>query len=178
MTRLCLIRLSDNAVIGTPFGEARKFVELPDTPGPGDTARVSPPVLGWQGGGTLTMVDGQWEEGPPRYAIVSVRDFTMPSGKVRNGPPTYAYDDVSGNVVETMPVTDAAVTVAVISKLTLVERLNSAGLLTAARAAIDSADLFTQERWNAAQTISADEPTVIAVLTAIGADLDTVLAPE
>lgn len=60
----------------------------------------------------------------------------------------------------------------------IVDRLQAAGLLAAARAALDAADLYTRERWNARAAIYADDPTAIALLQAIGADPAAILAPE
>jgi hypothetical protein len=60
----------------------------------------------------------------------------------------------------------------------IVDRLQAAGLLAAARAALDAADLYTRERWNAREAIYADDPTAIALLHAIGADPAAILAPE
>jgi len=65
-----------------------------------------------------------------------------------------------------------------VAKRTIVGRLQSAGLLTAARAALDAADLFTRERWNAREAIFADDPTAIALLQNIGADPASILSPR
>ncbi len=60
----------------------------------------------------------------------------------------------------------------------IVDRLQAAGKLQAARAALDAADLYTRERWNARDAIYADDPTAIALLQAIGADPCAILGPE
>ena len=64
-----------------------------------------------------------------------------------------------------------------VPKTAIVDRLQAAGKLAAARAALDAADLYTRERWNTRDAIFADDPTAIALLTAIGADPDAILAP-
>ena len=46
----------------------------------------------------------------------------------------------------------------------IVDRLQAAGKLEAARAVLDTADLYTRERWNAREAIYADDPTAIALL--------------
>ncbi|TGQ19339.1 hypothetical protein [Mesorhizobium sp. M00.F.Ca.ET.217.01.1.1] len=57
-----------------------------------------------------------------------------------------------------------------VPKRVIVDRLQSAGLLEAARAAIDAADLYTQERWNTRTDIFANDPTALALLEMIGGD--------
>lgn len=63
-------------------------------------------------------------------------------------------------------------------KTVIIERLHDAGKLDAARAALDAADTYTRERWNVRDSIYADDETARALLTAIGADPDAILAPE
>jgi hypothetical protein len=65
-----------------------------------------------------------------------------------------------------------------VRKSTIVDRLQTAGLLQIARAALDAADLYTRERWNARDAIYADDETAIALLTAVGADVVSILAPD
>jgi hypothetical protein len=64
-----------------------------------------------------------------------------------------------------------------VRKVDIVECLYAAGLLEAAREALDEADLYTRERWNARESIYADDETAIALLNAIGANPATILAP-
>lgn len=64
-----------------------------------------------------------------------------------------------------------------VPKRVIVDRLQAAGLLDAARAALDAADLYTRERWNTRDAIYTDDETAIALLAAIGADASAVLAP-
>jgi hypothetical protein len=57
-----------------------------------------------------------------------------------------------------------------VPKTKIIDRLQAAGLLEAARAALDTADLYTRERWNVRDAIYSDDPTATALLAAIGAD--------
>lgn len=63
-----------------------------------------------------------------------------------------------------------------VPKRVIVDRLQAAGLLAKARAALDAQDLYTRERWNSRDSILANDPTTIALLTAIGADVQAILA--
>jgi hypothetical protein len=65
-----------------------------------------------------------------------------------------------------------------VRKSVIVDRLQAAGLLAAARSTLDAADLYTRERWNTRDAIYADDATAITLLTAIGADPAAILAPE
>ena len=65
-----------------------------------------------------------------------------------------------------------------IPKYVIVDRLQAAGKLEAARAALDAADLYTRERWNNRDAIYSDDPTAIALLQAIGANVADILASE
>ncbi|TPM39572.1 hypothetical protein [Mesorhizobium sp. B2-3-4] len=64
-----------------------------------------------------------------------------------------------------------------VPKRVIVDRLYQAGLLDLAKAAIDAADLYTQERWNSRTDIYADDPTALAMLAAIGGDPEIIFAP-
>ena len=65
-----------------------------------------------------------------------------------------------------------------VSKRAIVDRLQAAGKLAAARAALDAADLYARERWNTRDSIYSDDATAIALLGAIGVDVGAILAPE
>ena len=65
-----------------------------------------------------------------------------------------------------------------VQKSVIIDRLQAAGLLAKARSALDSADLYTRERWNTRDAIYADDATALALLTAIGADPAVILATE
>lgn len=64
-----------------------------------------------------------------------------------------------------------------VSKSLIVERLNAAGLLAAAKAALD-ANLYARERWYAPDkpAIYADDAEALALLAAIGANPEIILA--
>lgn len=66
-----------------------------------------------------------------------------------------------------------------VRKSLIVSRLNDVGKLAAASQALNS-DLYSRERWYAPDqpAVHADNPEVVALLKAIGADLATILAPE
>lgn len=65
-----------------------------------------------------------------------------------------------------------------VHKSVIVDRLHDAGKLESAKAALNSADLYTQERWNSRDAIYADDPTALALLKAIGADPSVILGAE
>jgi len=64
-----------------------------------------------------------------------------------------------------------------VAKSVIIARLQAAGKLAAASAAIN-ADLYVRERWYAPDrpAIYADDPEALALLTAIGADRRVILA--
>jgi hypothetical protein len=63
-----------------------------------------------------------------------------------------------------------------VPKSVIIDRLNAAGLLQAASTALN-ADLYTRERWYAADRacVYADDPLVIGLLQSIGADPSVIL---
>lgn len=82
-----------------------------------------------------------------------------------------------------MPVPDGYLTApetirVLVPKRLIVERLHEAGLLAAARAALDAADLYTRERWNTRDAIYADDASAVALLQVLGADPDAILRAE
>jgi hypothetical protein len=64
-----------------------------------------------------------------------------------------------------------------VPKRLIVDRLEAAGKLAAARAALDAADLYTRERWNVRDAIYADDETARTLIAGVGADPDAILAP-
>ena len=62
-----------------------------------------------------------------------------------------------------------------IPKLTLIDRLQAAGLFDVALAAI-KADPLTYERWQASSSVDPENPEVRALLVVIGGDVDGLLA--
>lgn len=73
---------------------------------------------------------------------------------------------------------DPATVRVLVPKRVIIDRLQAAGLLEAARAALDGADLYTRERWNNREAIYADDETAVALIAAIGGDPAAILAPE
>lgn len=65
--------------------------------------------------------------------------------------------------------------VKMISKLTIVDRMIAAGKIEAAMAALSS-EPVAKFRWDAAQEIASNDPQVRALLSAIGANPDEILA--
>lgn len=63
-----------------------------------------------------------------------------------------------------------------VPKRVIIDRLYAAGKLEVAKAALDAQSLYTQERWNSRESIYATDPDTIALLTAIGADPEKILA--
>lgn len=66
-----------------------------------------------------------------------------------------------------------------VRKSLIIERLNTAGKLAAASAVLNS-DIYARERWYAPDQpgVYADNAEVLALLKAIGADSDAILASE
>jgi hypothetical protein len=126
MTKLALIRLSDNSVVTAPIAEGSR-VELPGV------GCVSPAQAGWQGGGAITYdyaanedhpegVMEIAEEGSAQFKLLPIVDFVVPEGKQVSGAVSYSVDGES--VTETYPVEDIPAPV----ELTLAEKLAKAGL--------------------------------------------------
>lgn len=63
-----------------------------------------------------------------------------------------------------------------VPKYLIVDRLQAAGKLHAARAALDASDLYTRERWNTRDAIYADDAAALALLAATGVDSADILA--
>ena len=63
-----------------------------------------------------------------------------------------------------------------VPKRIIVDRLHAAGKLEAAKAALDAQPLYTRERWNSRDSVYATDPDTVALLKAIGADPDSILA--
>lgn len=65
-----------------------------------------------------------------------------------------------------------------VRKLLVIDRLQASGFFTKAMAALGAPGSLTYERWQAAQSIASDDPEVRALLAAVGADPDSILARE
>ena len=122
-----------------------------------------------------------------------MKQYTLPDGnKITSGsfkingfqfPPNWfdlaTSDDLShwGIAVEEIQDPTPQVERRRVAKSVIVDRLYAAGKLDAARATLDAADTYTRERWNTRVEIYADDPTAIALLQAIGANPNEILAP-
>lgn len=64
-----------------------------------------------------------------------------------------------------------------VSKLTIVRRLEAAGLRVAAKTALAAND-YLQDCWDSCVEVNRNDTDVRDMLTSIGADVDAILAPE
>lgn len=65
-----------------------------------------------------------------------------------------------------------------VRKAVIIDRLHAIDKLEAAHAVLQLASLYDRQRWEVRDAIYFNDPTLIAVLTAIGADPDAIMAPE
>ena len=143
----------DLRIIYDPNNEAsRNFAET----------NPSVPLIDWYGDleGRLTLI----------AKGVTVSDFPtvvdMQSGKTCTAPASM--DAASAEIAEALrPKT--------LLKLSIVDRLQAAGKFNAAMSAL-SQDAYTLERWRSAIEINKDDQQVRALLTAVGADADSIMA--
>lgn len=63
-------------------------------------------------------------------------------------------------------------------KSVIIDRLHEAGLLEKADAVLKQQDLYTQQRWLVREKVYADDPTLVGLLKAIGADTDKLLVAD
>ena len=100
----------------------------------------------------------------------------IPSGRANIGD---RYDDARGGFPADLDYEEPGVEPErrLVPKRLIIDRLHAAGLLDIARKALDAADLYTRERWNARDAVFADDPESVAFLRLIGADPDVILAP-
>lgn len=132
-------------------GEVAVRCELPDR------SQLSPIVLGWSSGD---------------FAVLEVEPFVVPGGmRIVGGP---SYEVVDGKAVESYEVEDIPTQRREIAKWLIVSRLTDEQL----EHAFSLMSLRQVERWRAAAfpDIYVDDPEMIAILAAIGADADAVLA--
>lgn len=160
MTKATLIRKSDGAVVGGVIDTSRPQWVLDPLSG---KRLASPAVVGWENN-VYRLVEFQPVEPAPDGKRVVSR--------------WSAYDDTKDKVVETAVLEDARVSRPLVPRRAIVDRLNAAGLLEAARAALDAAPLYDRERWNSRDYIYADDSTAVALIRSIGGDPATILGPE
>lgn len=65
-----------------------------------------------------------------------------------------------------------------VRKALIIDRLHAAGKLEDAYATLQSSSLYDRQRWEVRDAVYYNDPTTLAVLNAIGADPDVILAPE
>lgn len=65
-----------------------------------------------------------------------------------------------------------------VRKTVIIDRLQEAGLLEAAYAALQSASLYDRQQWEVRDAVYYNDPMLLAALNAIGADPADILAPE
>lgn len=65
-----------------------------------------------------------------------------------------------------------------VRKSVIIDRLHDAGKLDAAYAVLQAAPLYDRQRWESRDAIYYNDPTMLAVLNAVGADPADILAPE
>ncbi len=63
-------------------------------------------------------------------------------------------------------------------KRLIIDRLHETGKLKEAFAALHSASLYDQQRWLTRDSIYYNDPTMLAMLNAIGADPEIIMAPD
>lgn len=102
----------------------------------------------------------------------------LPDGRTATCAPNDWDDNVYRIVAAQKTEADPPPVRILVSKATIVDRLYTAGKLDAANAALNASDLYTQQRWNTRSSIYADDPTALALLKAVGADSDIIMAAE
>ena len=122
--------------------------------------------------GTVSNVvewDGKAEWGPPE-GVVAVTGEDAQIGD--------SYDSTIG-FSRALPPPSPPEPPRTVRKSLIVQRLHDAGKLAAASAVLNS-DIYARERWYAPDqpSVRADNPEVLALLAAVGADPVTILAAE
>ena len=65
-----------------------------------------------------------------------------------------------------------------VRKSLIIDRLQALGKLDAAYAALQAAPLYDRQRWETRDSVYFNDPTMLAALSAIGADAAVVMAAE
>lgn len=97
-------------------------------------------------------------------------------GIFANSQAGYAEEELADDNQEVLDFLAPKLSPRLVLKRVIVDRLYAAGKLAAARAALDAQPLYTRERWNSRDAIYANDPDTIALLKAIGADVEATLA--
>lgn len=127
----------------------------------------------------LAIVD---DAGTVLQVVVAAPDWQAPEGAkmIPSGRASIGdrYDDARGGFPADLDYEEPGVEPErrLVPKRIIIDRLHAAGLLDIARKALDAADLYTRERWNARDAVFADDPDTVGFLRLIGADPDTILA--
>jgi len=153
---LALIRTTPPEAIVSVFPETVGRIDLPGV------GQLSPPQDGWEGDG---------------YRIAAIEPSVTPAGKQRvspgvegvelvNGLPTWILTDLPPEPRRQVP------------KAIVEQRLIEAGLMDAAFAALSSSGvLFARWYSRISDAVFFDDPDALALLNAIGADADEIMAP-
>jgi len=64
-----------------------------------------------------------------------------------------------------------------VRKSLIIDRLQAAGKLDAAYNVLQAAPLYDRQRWETRDSVYFNDPTMLAALNAIGADVDAIMAP-
>jgi hypothetical protein len=106
------------------------------------------------------------------YGLRRITRFLAPAGKTKTGQPAYVLQE-DGTVQETYEVIDEEPVVRTIGKSVVLSRLTDAQL----DAALGLMTNRQKERWRAPDNpaINVDDPELLGLLSAIGADPDVVL---
>lgn len=126
-----------------------------------DGSHVSPVSLGWSGGD---------------YAVYSFVRFSAPDGYYAVGEPSYTFDHQAKTVTETRDIEEVTPLRRRVRKSVILSRLTDEQV----EAAMALLTAKQKERWRAPDqpTVYVDDPETLAVLQAIEADVDAVMAEE
>lgn len=162
MSLAILVRKSDDAVVGAPIDpDTARYVPHPDDP----MRRLASPV------------DAAWEN--DTWRLVPLEVLAVPEGKQVSGAVTRAYDPDAGKVVETANLEDVPPPPKrQVAKTVIQQRLDDAKLLGAAMTALMARpEAFARWLNQKFPAVDFDDPEALALLEAIGADPDVVMAP-
>lgn len=112
----------------------------------------------------------------PAAAQFRIGDQVYPSGWLA----TATDDELAalGIVVEVVDDPPPPQLPRLVRKSVIIDRLHDAGKLDAAYAVLQAAPLYDRQRWESREAVYYNDQTLLAVLAAIDADPDVILAPE